>query len=100
MNSSIWIDVFVCPSCNTELVLWDVAVDEDSKTIKDEFNCPHCGNLCSKKTMKKAWETVFDSILDDTISINKKVPVKFCYSFNGRRGEKVLTKVIIRISKR
>lgn len=89
VNSSIWSDVFVCPSCNNELVLWDVAVDEDSKTIKDEFNCPHCGNLCSKKTMKKAWETVFDSILDDTISINKKVPVKFCYSFNGRRGEKV-----------
>ena len=89
VNSSIWSDVFVCPSCNNELVLWDVAVDEDSKSIKDEFNCPHCGNLCSKKTMKKAWETVFDSILDDTISINKKVPVKFCYSFNGRRGEKV-----------
>ena len=88
VNSSIWSDVFVCPSCNNELVLWDVAVDEDSKTIKDEFNCLHCGNLCSKKTMKKAWETVFDSILDDTISINKKVPVKFCYSFNGRRGEK------------
>lgn len=88
VNSSVWSDVFICPSCNNELTLWDVAINEDAKEIKDEFNCPHCGNLCSKKTMKKAWETVYDPVLDETITINKKVPVKFCYSFNKRRGEK------------
>ena len=88
VNSSVWSDVFTCPSCNNDIVLWESAIDEDSKIIRDEFPCPHCGNTCSKKSMKKSWETVYDPVLNGPISINKKVPVKFYYTFNGHRGEK------------
>lgn len=88
VNSSVWSDVFICPSCSHELSLWDCAVDESTKEIKDEFKCPHCGNLCSKKTMSKAWETIFDPIINEPIKINKKIPVKFYYTINGHRGEK------------
>lgn len=88
VNSSVWSDVFVCPSCNQELVLWDVAVNEENKELLDEYKCPHCGNLCSKKSMSKAWETIYDSVAGDTLTINKKVPVKFYYILDGHRGEK------------
>lgn len=84
----IWSDVFVCPSCGNEIVLWDEAVDLDKEIMKDSFPCPHCGNTCSKKNMEKAWETSFDSLLNKTVTLNKKVPVRVNYTLSGKRGEK------------
>lgn len=90
INYTIWSDVFVCPSCGNEIVLWSEAVSEDTKTIKELFTCPHCGNTCSKKNMEKAWEVCFDSILNKTITIAKRVPVRINYTLTGtgKRGEK------------
>lgn len=80
----------MCPSCGNEIVLWSEAVSEDTKTIKELFTCPHCGNTCSKKNMEKAWEVCFDSILNKTITIAKRVPVRINYTLTGtgKRGEK------------
>lgn len=88
INNTIWSDVFICPSCGNEIVLWDEAVDLDKEIIKDSFPCPHCGNTCSKKNMEKAWETSFDSLLNKTVTLNKKVPVRVNYTLFGKRGEK------------
>lgn len=88
INYTIWSDVFVCPSCGNEIVLWDEAVDLDKEIMKDSFPCPHCGNTCSKKNMEKAWETSFDSLLNKTVTLNKKVPVRVDYTLSGKRGEK------------
>ena len=38
--------------------------------------------------MEKAWETSFDDILGETVTLNKKVPVRTNYTFNRKRGEK------------
>lgn len=76
INYTIWSDVFVCPSCGEEIVLWNEAVSDDTKSIKDSFACPHCGVTCSKRTMEKAWETFYDPIMQKTIQINKSVPVR------------------------
>lgn len=88
INNTIWSDVFICPSCGNELVLWNEAIDLDKEIIKDSFPCPHCGNTCSKKNMEKAWETSFDSLLNKTVTLNKKVPVRVNYTLSGKRGEK------------
>jgi hypothetical protein len=64
------------------------AVDLDKEIIKDSFPCPDCGNTCSKKNMEKAWETSFDSLLNKTVTLNKKVPVRVNYTLFGKRGEK------------
>jgi DNA modification methylase/predicted RNA-binding Zn-ribbon protein involved in translation (DUF1610 family) len=40
---TIWSDVFECGRCGDELVLWDVALDHDSRSVRDEFTCPTCG---------------------------------------------------------
>jgi DNA modification methylase len=87
INYVIWSDVFVCHSCGRELSLWHEAVDLNSEIIKDEFPCPHCGALCSKKIMDKAWETVYDPIAKDTATMNKRLPVRVNFTANGRRGE-------------
>ncbi len=91
VNYTIWSDVFVCPSCGEEIVLWNEAVSEDTKSIKDSFPCPHCGVTCSKKSMEKAWEKIYDSTLGETVTMNKKVPVRVNYTCNGKRGEQKIS---------
>lgn len=88
INYTIWSDVFVCPSCGKEIVLWDESVDLENEVMKESFPCPHCGTTCSKKNMEKAWETHYDSLLDETITQNKKVLVRVNYTLGGKRGEK------------
>lgn len=88
INYTIWSDVFICPSCGEEITLWNEAVNLQEQKIKDSFPCPHCGITSSKKSMDKAWETSYDSLLNKTVTMNKKVPVRVNYTCNGRRGEK------------
>lgn len=87
-NYTVWSDVFVCPHCGQEITLWKESVDLEGNEIKDVFPCPHCGASCSKKTMEKAWETRFDPIINDVITVNKKVPVRVNYTLNGKRSER------------
>lgn len=53
----VWSYGLLCNQCNAEFVLWDVARDEkprvrDSK-IKTEFDCPACGILLKKRTLRR-----------------------------------------------
>lgn len=91
MNYIIWSDVFVCHNCNSEIVLWDEAVDLINDEIKSDFPCPNCGATCGKKNMVKAWETSYDTLLADTVTTNKKVPVRINYTFGNKRGESELS---------
>lgn len=84
INYTIWSDVFICPSCGKEINLWKESVDLKANVIHSSFPCPHCGFTCSKKNMDKAWETSFDSILNETVTLNKKVPVRINYTLAGR----------------
>lgn len=88
INYTIWSDVFACPSCGKEIILWDEAVNLDKNEIKGEFPCPHCGTTCSKKNMEKVWETSFDTVLNKSVTMIKKVPVRVNYTFNRKRGER------------
>lgn len=87
VNYTIWSDVFTCPSCGKEIVLWDESVDIENNIIRDKFPCPHCGFECGKKNMEKVWETSYDSILGQVVKMNKKVPVRINYTL-GKRAEK------------
>lgn len=91
INYTIWSDVFICTNCNKEIVLWDEAVSLEKNEIKKDFPCPHCRTLCSKKNIEKAWETSYDDVLGETISLNKKIPVRLNYTYNRKRGEQDIT---------
>lgn len=93
INYTIWSDVFTCPTCGNEIVLWDESVDLDNETMRSTFPCPHCGSTCSKKNMEKTWETHYDSLLNETVTQNKKVPVRINYTLGGRRGEKGIEEI-------
>lgn len=53
----VWSYGMLCPHCNQEFVLWDVARDErpsvrESK-IRSEFACPHCNRHLVKRQLKR-----------------------------------------------
>jgi DNA modification methylase len=53
----VWSYGVICPVCDREFVLWDVARDEkrnvrESK-ILSEFPCPHCGAHVKKRGMRR-----------------------------------------------
>lgn len=54
---TVWSYGVVCPSCNGEFILWDVAKDEREKVkeskILSEFNCPFCKTNLRKRTLKR-----------------------------------------------
>ena len=80
INYTVWSDVFVCPECGGELVFWDVAVDKEAGKVRKTFPCPGCGAEQSKRTLDRAWETVYDRALNRTIRRAKQVPVLINYS--------------------
>ena len=88
INYTVWSDVFVCKNCGKEFVYWDAALDKENKCLRDEFYCPHCHTMHTKNTAIRAFETLYDDLLDKTVSINKCIPVYIAYTANGKRYEK------------
>ena len=71
----LWSDLLVCPSCGKEYVFWNQAVDKENKCVLDDFVCPHCHALQSKKTASYAVETYYDEALKTPIKRVKTTPV-------------------------
>lgn len=96
INFTIWSDVFLCPSCGTEMVFWDVAVDSEKGTISEDWNCPSCRSHLTKKPrketramrVKRAFETKYDRALGQTVRQAKQLPVLINYSVGKKRYEK------------
>lgn len=71
----VWSDLMVCPSCGKEYIFWSQAFDKKNNCILDEFHCPHCHAIQSKKTARVAKETYYDEALQETMTRVKQVPV-------------------------
>lgn len=88
IDYTVWSDVFICPSCSTEIIYWDAAVDFSSHETKDSFSCPCCKAHVKKRDCKRAQTVFYDSRLDKTVSIAKQVPSRIVYKYHGKRYEK------------
>lgn len=89
INYTVWSDIFVCPQCSEELVLWNVAVDQRTRKVKEEFTCPKCGIQQTKSNLERAQETVYDTVLGQTIKRAKQLPVLINYNVGASRYEKL-----------
>lgn len=88
INYTVWSDVFICPNCGKEIIFWDAAVDKEKGEVRDEFACPSCKAMHTKRGLEKAMVTVYDQALKETIRQAKSVPVLINYTANGKRHEK------------
>ena len=79
INYIVWSDVFICPNCGGEIIFWDVAVDKEAGKIRDTFKCESCGVQVKKRDIERAFETFYDSAINETIRQAKQVPVLINY---------------------
>ena len=87
INYVIWSDVFICPHCGSELVYWDIAVDEQ-RSMRKELHCSSCGVEVKKSQCERAYELYFDRKAGSTKRCAKQVPVLINYTYAGKRYEK------------
>lgn len=88
INCAVWSDVLICNNCGHEFVYWDAAVNHEKQCVLDDFYCPHCNALLSKKDIGIAQESYFDNALNVVSTQTKCIPVYIAYSANGNRFEK------------
>ncbi len=87
INYTVWSDVFICSSCSKDIIFWEAAIDDEGG-VERSFPCPHCGALCSKQNMQRAFETKFDKALNQSVKQARQVPVIINYSVGKSRYEK------------
>ena len=90
VNFTVWSDVFVCPSCSSDVIFWDTGVDKKTGSVKDQFSCPKCGSMLSKRDCERAKITYFDKYLQKPMVISKQVPVFINYSVGRDEYERPL----------
>jgi DNA modification methylase len=60
INFTVWSEVFACSECGGEVVFFEEALDQKSKTIADVIRCPHCGVELRKEQMDLKFESFKD----------------------------------------
>jgi len=89
INYTVWSDVFICPNCSEEIILWDIAV-EDSGNVLDKPRCQNCGVEINKASCNRADTIYQDKRTNIITSIAKQVPVKIFYSVGKKRYSKLV----------
>jgi DNA modification methylase len=88
VNYTVWSDVFVCSYCNSELIFWDLAVDQELGKVHATFSCPKCHAEVKKRELKHAQVVEFDKTLGKEIEKAVQVPVLINYSIGKKNYDK------------
>jgi len=88
INNIIWSDNYLCPYCNSEFSLWDIAIDSEKGKMIEEFECLECKAKLNKKQCKRFFEEYYDDILGMISKRVKKTPIYIDYKFNGKKYKK------------
>ncbi len=83
----VWSDVFLCPSCSSEIVFFDVALDQ-SGDVQEVFTCPTCATSLKKRDLEHAATTSVDPLLNELTTQNKQCLVLISYVVGKKRHTK------------
>jgi hypothetical protein len=75
IDYTVWSEVYNCPECGGEITFLEEALDEDSKRVREEFPCPHCSAILTKRRVERVFETSVDPKLG---TIWKRVKFRPC----------------------
>jgi len=85
INYTVWSEVFTCPNCTSEIIFYDVAIDEKTSSVKDEFICNNCKSKQTKSSVEKTFVTIYDKSINETIRQIKIVPVMISYNVGTKK---------------
>ena len=89
INCTVWTDVFSCNECGSEFDLWNAALDLENGSVLNEFPCPTCNALLTKRGLKHATISTFDEGLNKVITKAKVIPSLIVYKIGNKRYKKV-----------
>lgn len=88
IDYTIWSEVFTCPHCGSEVVFYDAAFEERTRSVKDAFKCPSCGAGVSKRGLERRKVRV-RTLAGDIIERIEFRPVRIHYRTGMARYEKI-----------
>lgn len=84
IDYTVWSEVFTCPHCGGEVLFYDVAFNEKTGKVKDEFPCSHCGATVTKKSLERR-KVPIRTLGSDVIDRIEFRPVKIHYRVGKRK---------------
>ena len=85
INYIVWSEVFICSNCTEEFSFYSGAFDEKKNTLSSDLTCPLCGSINKKRSLGRAYETVYDTLLKKPIKRLKHKAVSINYSVGTKR---------------
>lgn len=85
INYTVWSEVFICPNCSSEIIFYEVAIDEKTSSVRDEFICGNCKSVQNKGSVDKAFITIYDKQINESIRQIKTVPVLLSYHVGTKK---------------
>ena len=88
INYTVWSEVFSCPECSGEVVFLEEALDKETKRVLDEFPCPSCEALLTRRKLERNYESSLDAAIGVPIKTPKRRPILINYSVGKVTFEK------------
>lgn len=85
---TIFSDVFICSSCLSDIILFNVSLDKDKGKVKDTFKCPTCNAEHKKRDLQRKFINKYDNVLNETVKIAEVIPVLITYNYKGKTFQK------------
>lgn len=99
VNYTVWSEVFACPECAADVLTPDAPAAE-AGTPSDEFHCPNCNAVVSKRSMERQLETAMDPLLGVPYERPRRRPVLINYSIGKKKFDKTPDAADIELLKR
>jgi 16S rRNA G966 N2-methylase RsmD len=85
---TVWSQLYSCPECIGEVNFTEEALDEDTKRVKEDFPCPHCGAELTKRKLDRLWVNEIDVATGKSLKVPKRTPALISYQVGKSRYEK------------
>ena len=89
INYTVLSDIFICPSCGSELCYWNIAVDIEKKEHKEIYECTSCQVSLKRTDLVRAYTSYFDEITGEVLKRVKRIPVLINYYIGKKKYEKI-----------
>jgi predicted RNA methylase/DNA-directed RNA polymerase subunit RPC12/RpoP len=88
IDYTVWSELYTCPECGGEMSFLTEALDPKTKRVRDEFPCPHCSSVLTKRKVERVFESSIDPKLGTVWKRVKFQPCLIQYRVGNQKYEK------------
>lgn len=86
IDYTVWSEVFTCPHCGGEVVFYEAAFDQTTKSVRDQFPCGSCGAALTKSALEERRQKV--RTFEGSNEKLEMRPVEIQWRLGARKGRK------------